>query len=664
MAGGTVTASVGSRGGYGYNYTLNVHWETCEQNTENNTTRIYCYALIDGQWIGWNSSHVYIQLYWYDAYTNSNTALSGGYGDFTSGGYNNGGMRGPVVSNFTLTHRSDGTARGHIWARVRTSNDSGYLPNDIDFGGSDEDVPTIPRSSSYALSSSKVELGQTVTFTISPHSTSFSHRLYYTFNGTKTTIADVAAGTTTYTWTVPTSLATQIATSSEQTVLTTVDTLSGDTIIGSGWNNDLTLVVPSSYTPTLSNVTYADATGGDVVSKFGGFIQNKSQLIFTLTASGYQGSSIISHSVSIDGYTYSSASNAITTNVITTSGSVPFTASVTDSRGRVTSSSGTVTIVEYFSPKITSYKAARATKNSSTGALTENETEGTYAYLSYAYSVAPINNKNTVGFAIQYRKLGMDGTTGLAWTSVYSTTSGYSVSATYEKAGDILSDMSDTYEVRFGIKDYFSSDYQWNIVTIGPSYTLMNFGKSGKSIALFGQSSDGTDELEVNGTTNMKGTAYLLVNSVKQSLNSIVTRFISLESWKQTITSWKTNVESGATDISLTTQSNYSTSEINTHTTWIDGNTIYKKTVQTGSLSSATKVVAHGITGVSSVIKLEGVAIVTSGDCVAMPRGHLDNSHDGISLGTVNNNTNIWIECGMNNNFDNSYVTLYYTKSS
>jgi hypothetical protein len=553
MVGGTNSCGLSARGVGGYTYTLDVNYQTREQNTTNNQTRIDAWANLNGQWIGWNSGTVEMWLYWCDDTSGAVAEIA--YASFGSGGYNNGGMRTIANSNFWVTHQSDGTCKGHVWCKLRTSANNAYLPNDKDLDTASYTLDTIPRASSYTLSSSKVELGQTVTFTISPHSTSFSHRLYYTFNGTKTTIADVAAGTTTYTWTVPTSLATQITTSSEQMILTTVDTLSGDTIIGTGWNNDLTLVVPSSYTPTLSNVSYADATSGDVVSKFGGFIQNKSKLIFTLTASGYQGSSVISYSVNIDGYTYSSASNVITTNVITTSGSVPFTASVTDSRGRVTSTSGVITIAEYFSPKITSYKAARATKNSSTGVLTENETEGTYAYLSYAYSVAPINNKNTVSFVIQYRKLGMDGTTGQAWTSVYSTTSGYSASATYEKAGDILSDMSDTYEVRFGIKDYFSSDYQWNIVTIGPSYTLMNFGKSGKSIALFGQSSDGTDELEVNGTTNMKGNAYLLVNSVKQSLNSIVTRFISLESWKQTIASWKTNVENGNTDIAISPNS-------------------------------------------------------------------------------------------------------------
>lgn len=529
MAEEHVATAVSSRGGYGYNYTLSVGWATKEQSIANNTTRIEAYATLDGQWIGWNGGNTSIWLYWYDAYTGGNTEIA--YGTWTSGGYYQGGARTVPKTDFILTHRSDGTARGHIWARIRTSNNNGYLPNDADFGGSDQTITTIPRASTYTLSSSKVELGNTVKFDISRFVDSFSHKIFYTINDTETQIAELDTSTTSYTWTVPTSLATSITTSTEVTIQTKIRTYSGDTRIGSS-TQYLTLVVPSSYTPTIAGISYTDATDGNVHSTFGGYIQNKSKILYTIKSTGYSGSTIISSDVTIDGVTTHSTdftessgvyTTAITTPVLTASGSVPYTVSTTDSRGRTTSLSGAIPVIEYFNPKITYYKAARASKDSS-GALTEDETEGVYAYLGFSFAVAPINNKNTFSFRIQYRKLGANGSVGLAWTNVLTLTSGYSTTAVYEKAGNIFSDTSDTYEVRFGIYDWFSSDYTWvGTATIPSTYTLINFGSSGKSISLFSQSSDEENTMEINGI------AKLLVNDSMYSLNSIVSRFLDVE---------------------------------------------------------------------------------------------------------------------------------------
>lgn len=53
----------------------------------------------------------------------------------------------------------------------------------------------------------------------------------------------------------------------------------------------------------------------------------------------------------------------------------------------------------------------------------------------------------------------------------------------------------------------------------------------------------------------------------------------------------------------------YSTSEVNTGFKWIDGKTIYKKTIYFGALPNSTsKGVAHGITGISYVIDAKGFA--------------------------------------------------------
>lgn len=109
----------------------------------------------------------------------------------------------------------------------------------------------------------------------------------------------------------------------------------------------------------------------------------------------------------------------------------------------------------------------------------------------------------------------------------------------------------------------------------------------------------------------------------------------------------------------------FSTSEINTGTTWIDGSTIYKKTVNTGALNSTNKQTKHGISGIKQIIKMEGFAIATTSSMgtvyVSLPHAHRDNDHDGIGLEVYDNVVNVLV--GQNNVFYDSYVTIYYTKT-
>jgi hypothetical protein len=106
----------------------------------------------------------------------------------------------------------------------------------------------------------------------------------------------------------------------------------------------------------------------------------------------------------------------------------------------------------------------------------------------------------------------------------------------------------------------------------------------------------------------------------------------------------------------------YSTSEINTGTTWINGAPIYKKTVYTGTLPNATtKNVAHGISNLGLVIDIEGCAWDGSSTWLPIPNA---GSSSAVIEAYVYS-SNIVISTGMDRSgFTTSYVTLYYTKSS
>ena len=107
----------------------------------------------------------------------------------------------------------------------------------------------------------------------------------------------------------------------------------------------------------------------------------------------------------------------------------------------------------------------------------------------------------------------------------------------------------------------------------------------------------------------------------------------------------------------------YSTSEINTGAKWIDGKAIYKKTVNTGALPNATtKTVAHSISNISSIVKIEGWATDGSASFIPLPLVASDSSY-GVEVAMTTTNITL-ASIRDRSGYSSSYVTLYYTKTS
>lgn len=118
--------------------------------------------------------------------------------------------------------------------------------------------------------------------------------------------------------------------------------------------------------------------------------------------------------------------------------------------------------------------------------------------------------------------------------------------------------------------------------------------------------------------------------------------------------------------ITLNAEPNYSTSEVDTKVKWVDGKTIYRKTIHTGTLPNSGNIqVAHGIS-YSSIVKVEGIAQGNSSlsyTSFSLPfSGSVVNSASFIQIWV--DATNITISTGSDRSGYDSYVTLYYTKSS
>lgn len=546
----------------------------------------------------------------------------------------------------TISHDADGSKTISVSASFSGSNSSYYAPITGSCSGTVK-LTTIPRATTPSIDKPSLECGSTIKISGTSASSNFSHKVYVAWNGTTTYLGTIASGTTSpsFSYTIPTDWEKNLPSSTSGIATFTLETFSASTSVGSKTVN-ATIKVRSGVVPSIGTVSISDTNS--ICTGIGQYVQNQSELKFSIVTSGNQGSTITSVSTKFNGQIYSGST--FTTQAIQNSGTLSYTITVTDSRGRTATKSGSVSVTTYSPPSLTNVSAKRA--NSS---YAVDESSGTYALLHFKVGFTSLSNKNVTSFYIQYRASGTS-----SWTKINSWDNNYTLEQDY-KAGNLFTSTTSTYEIAFGVKDKFMSDYSWQIVTVTPTYALINFGSSGKSVALFAQSNDEEDTLEINGTIK------LLVNNVMQSINSIVTRFLKIEewkqtivSWKQTIASWKANVEEGNTTITLNRYSNYSEKEIDTHTTWIDGKTIYKKTVRTGLISSGTKQKTHGIKNLVTVVKMEGIAVNGSPEFVVLPRGHKDNENDGISLQLRGDY--IKVVAGAFNEFDDSYVTVYYTK--
>ena len=107
----------------------------------------------------------------------------------------------------------------------------------------------------------------------------------------------------------------------------------------------------------------------------------------------------------------------------------------------------------------------------------------------------------------------------------------------------------------------------------------------------------------------------------------------------------------------------YSTSEVDTGYTWIDGKHIYKKTINLGNLPNATtKTVNHNISGITNIIKFEGGAYRSlDGGLFPLPYSAPVASN---SIGITGGTTEIFVATGSDRSNMSGYVTLYYTKNS
>ena len=397
----------------------------------------------------------------------------------------------------TVGHNADGSKTVAVSASFNNADRGTYLPTTGSCSG-ELKLTTIPRATVPSVDKPSLDCGSVIKFTGTSASSNFSHKLYSSWNGEEKLIATLDKGSTavSYSYTIPTSWEKNMPTTTSAIATFILETLNGNTVIGRKSIN-ATVQVRSGIVPTVGNPTIEDTNS--ISKAMGLYVQSQSCIKFTIPTSGNQGSTITSVSTKFNGQTYSGST--FTTPAIQNSGTLSYTITVTDSRGRTATLSGSINVVAYNPPSLTNVSAKRANSG-----YAVDESSGTYALLHFKVGFTSLSNKNVTSFYIQYRASG-----ATSWTKINSWANNYTLNQDY-KAGNLFTSTTTTYEIAFGVKDKFMSDYSWQIVTVTPTYTLINFGKDGKSLTFFGQDGNNANRLTVNGD--------LAINSVKENTSS------------------------------------------------------------------------------------------------------------------------------------------------
>lgn len=356
------------------------------------------------------------------------------------------------------------------------SSPQGYSYNYLQWSSCTMTVTYEEGISQPSTSAATVEMGKAVTLYTNRASTAAVHDFRYTFGGVSAAISTGTADSVT--WTPPVSLAAQIPSATSGLCTISCATYIGGVLTGTKYCY-ITLTVPSTVVPSISAITDTEATAG-LAAQFGNYVRGRSTLSVKITAAGSQGSTISSYRVTVNGSTYTASS--FVTGTLNTAGSNTISVTVTDSRGRTATSTKTISVLDYASPRLTRFVVERC---SSTGAV---QMDGNRVRVSITATASAVGNKNTMSCAVYYKTASAS-----AWTLATSITpTNYAVTTNNLLLAQTFDPLS-SYDFRVTVADYFSSIEQ--TASVGTKQVMMDFFRDGTGIA-FGKVAETSGRVE------------------------------------------------------------------------------------------------------------------------------------------------------------------------
>lgn len=406
----------------------------------------------------------------------------------------------PMGQILTVQHAGDGSFPYALQISAQTDSSDVCGPHTNGFINAEQGlvtIPKIPRASSISLSKGTIDIGQSVTISLNRASSAFTHEIYYSYydSGWQKIASKIQTSTG---WTVPMSFCSKVTDSTSTYVTIRVDTYQGSTKLGESQAR-LNLNVPGSIVPSISAVNVWDTAkvgNSTYAGILGAYLQGRSVPHVQIKANGSYGSWIKDASTTIGGLThYGTETNC---GIISATGKVTITCVVTDSRGRKSApKQTTINVLPYTAPVIHSFTVQRSDAK---GGVND---EGANVHITYGYTIFALNNKNTANVQLQYFN-------GKSWVNLEKSKGNPNFQEGFtKKDGSFISDgrfsVDNSYTFRIIVQDRFAQSVATQ--AIHPSYTLINFGAGGRSIA-FGQLSHDAGHFEIGMPTSVNKPMY------------------------------------------------------------------------------------------------------------------------------------------------------------
>lgn len=283
--------------------------------------------------------------------------------------------------SITVAHNNMGKGSVVLSADWHSGFTSSYTPSSLTVSGT-VNLPDIPRASS--VSASGLVLGSAGTLVVTRAVSTFTHTIKLKCGSAAQVTVATKSSATSIPYTPPLDWAAQNTSGTSVNITAEITTYNGNTVVGTV-TNTLKASIPASVKPTLS-VALSDTAGYQSTY---GWVQGKSVLKATYTASGSYGSTIVSKALTIGG----KAASADGGNILQNTGTMAVLATVTDSRGRTASVTQNITVNAYSGPGIQDLTFLRG--NYSGGTWTDNAM-GDDIKLTFTLSIQLTGNKATV----------------------------------------------------------------------------------------------------------------------------------------------------------------------------------------------------------------------------------------------------------------------------
>lgn len=436
---------------------LTFSWSIQSQSIANNTTTISWNLKGSGSYTyGWvtcggfkvviNGSTVYSQSTDYRVNVYSGTTVASG--------------------THIISHNSDGSKT------FSASAQAGIYTYAVNCSGSGSwALTTIPRASSFGTISGNT-IGGNMTVNITRNSSSFTHQLWYKLGNSQWYDLGTGIGIS-KTFTISNDLLSQLPSATNGILQLCVRTYNGSTQIGSDVYKNVTVYVNNNVVPKVGTITLTPQT-------YSQLIQGKNKVTVGVSGcSAGTGSSIKSYTFSGPGLSTTTTSTSATSGIISSTGALTYTVTVTDNRGRTVSGTKTITCYPYSAPYIKSFSVYRSDAN---GTKTD---KGKYiaCILNNSIVYSSVGNTNNVTVRLYYRNNA--GVSGFNYETLMTNSTDISVNKKIPIGNG-------TYSAYLEITDRYGGKSITSTETIFGELRVLNITQDGTGIA-FGKMSEKTD---------------------------------------------------------------------------------------------------------------------------------------------------------------------------